>query len=80
MSFDYAKLRGKIREVYGTEAKLAAAAGLGRVSLSQRLNNHVDFSQGDINLIANILGIPPTEISQYFFSPKVQKHERVGEA
>ena len=45
MSFDYAKLRGKIKEVYRTQDEFAKALGIGRVSLSQRLNNTLDFSQ-----------------------------------
>ena len=39
MSWDYSKLRGKIREVCGTQDAFADRIGIGRVSLSQRLNN-----------------------------------------
>ncbi|GAB6086432.1 DUF739 family protein [Alkaliphilus crotonatoxidans] len=45
MAFDYNKLRGKIKEVFGTQDNFAKALGIGRVSLSQRLNNMLDFSK-----------------------------------
>ena len=37
MSWDYSKLRGKIREVCGTQDAFADRIGIGRVSLSQVL-------------------------------------------
>jgi hypothetical protein len=75
MAFDYSKLRGKIKEVYGTQDNFAMALGIGRVSLSQRLNNILDFSQDEIHKACNILGINTEEIPMYFFKLKVQKHE-----
>jgi transcriptional regulator with XRE-family HTH domain len=75
-SFDYSKLRGKIKEVFGTQDKFAKALGIGRVSLSQRLNNILDFSQEEINKACEILGISKEDISIYFFTLKVQKHEQ----
>lgn len=78
MAFDYSKLRGKIKEVYGTQDKFAKKLGIGRVSLSQRLNNLLDFSQEEINKSCEILGIEKKEIPVYFFTIKVQKHERVS--
>lgn len=53
MVFNYSKLRGKIREVYGTESAFAVALGMGRVSLSQRLNNAAEFSlPGDPSILS----------------------------
>ena len=78
MAFDYSKLRGKIKEVYGTQDNFATKLGIGRVSLSQRLNNFLDFSQEEINKSCEILGIKKEEIPIYFFTPKVQKHEQIG--
>ncbi|WP_236894818.1 DUF739 family protein [Clostridium beijerinckii] len=75
-SFDYSKLRGKIKEVYGTQDKFAKALGIGRVSLSQRLNNVLDFSQEEINNSCGILGITKEDIPAYFFTLKVQKDEQ----
>ncbi len=75
MMFDYSKLRGKIREQYGTEAKFAKALDISRTSLSQRLNNLLEFSQKEMELSSKLLNFPLNEISDYFFKVKVQKHE-----
>ena len=39
MAFDFSKLRGKIKEVFGTQEKFAKAMGMSSVSLSAKLNN-----------------------------------------
>ena len=71
MSYDYRKLRGKIKEVCGTQDDFARKLGIGRVSLSQRLNNLSEFSQDEIYRTCDILGIEKEEISVYFFNCKV---------
>ena len=48
MEWKYDKLRGKIKEVCGTQDVFAEKLGIGRVSLSQRLNNQLEFSQDEI--------------------------------
>lgn len=75
MSFDYSKLRGKIKELFGTQDRFAEALGIGRVSLSQRLNNLLDFSAPEINKACELLGVEKRDIPIYFFAEKVQKHE-----
>lgn len=75
--FDYSKLRGKIREVFTNESDFAEALGIGRVSLSKRLNNALDFSGTEIYHSCNLLGIKKDEVSEYFFTQKVQEHELV---
>lgn len=74
--FDYARLRGRIKEVFGTQDAFADAIGLGRVSVSQRLNNQLEFSQQEMFRSADVLGFSRGEIPEYFFTEKVQKHER----
>lgn len=71
MAFDYSKLKGKIKEVYNTQDKFALALGIGRVSLSQRLNNYLDFSQAEIYRSCEVLGIEESKIPEYFFTIKV---------
>ena len=73
--FNYSKLRGKIKEVFGTQDSFAEHLGIGRVSLSQRLNNILEFSQEEIYNSCDLLNISPEEISEYFFTIIVQKHE-----
>ena len=74
--FDYARLRGRTKEVFGTQDAFADAIGLGRVSVSQRLNNQLEFSQQEMFRSADVLGFSRGEIPEYFFTEKVQKHEQ----
>lgn len=76
MAFDYISLRCKIKEVFGTQDKFAKALGIGRVSLSQRLNNILEFSQEEIQKSCDLLGFSKNEIPEYFFNLKVQKDEQ----
>ena len=71
MSYDYSKLRGKIKEKYSTQDAFAEKIGIGRVSLSQRLNCKLEFSQEEINKSIEVLGLTTSDIPSYFFTPKV---------
>lgn len=53
VSYDYRKLRGKIKEVFGTQDAFAEKLGIGRVSLSKRLTNQLEFSQAEIKNLVN---------------------------
>lgn len=68
MKWNYQKLRGKIKEVCGTQNNFSEKLGIGKVSLSQRLNNQLEFTQEEIYKACEILEIPITEISEYFFT------------
>lgn len=68
---DYAKLRGKIREVFGTQEAFANAIGLSSVSLSARLNGKLEWRSDEIAKACAVLGIPLVDNSAYFFTKKV---------
>lgn len=68
MDFDYSKLRGKIKEVCGTQENFAQRIGIGTVSLSKRLNNQLDFTQREITTACDVLNIPMDKASEYFFA------------
>ena len=74
--FNYDKLRGRMKERLGTQDRFAKAIGLGRVSVSQSLNNQREFSAGAMLKSAQVLEFPLAEIPNYFFAEVVQKHER----
>ena len=74
--FNYDKLRGRIKERLGTQDRFAKAIGLGRVSVSQSLNNQREFSAGEMLKSAQVLEFSLAEIPNYFFAEVVQKHER----
>ena len=74
--FNYQKLRGRIKEVLGTQEKYADLLGIGRVSVSQRLNNQLEFSQKEMFRTSEILHFMPNEIPVYFFTLEVQESEQ----
>ncbi|MGM9683154.1 MAG: DUF739 family protein [Eubacteriales bacterium] len=68
----YAKLRGKIREVFGTQEAFADAIGMSTVSLSQRLNGRLEWRTSEIAAACKVLGIPLENNAEYFFTKKVK--------
>jgi len=75
LNYDYSKLRGKIKEVVGTERNFARELGIGRVSLYKRLHNKLDFSRSEMVRACDLLGIDYCEVAAYFFTTQVQKDE-----
>jgi hypothetical protein len=75
--FDYRKLRGRIREKCGTQSAFAGIIGLSDVSVSNKLNNNVEWGQEEIENAISALDIPPTEIHSYFFTRKVEKNSTI---
>lgn len=67
----YAKLRGKIREVYKTEKAFAQAMGMTRVGLSMRLNNKTKWTLDEAAKAKELLCIEDEDLSAYFFTPIV---------
>ena len=67
----YAKLRGKIREVFGTQEAFAEAIGLSKSGISLRLNGKVRWTAEEIEKAKNTLGFDAAEIGAYFFTRKV---------
>jgi hypothetical protein len=69
----YAKLRGKIREVFGTQEAFAVAMGMSTVTLSQKLNGKLEWKTSEIANACDLLGIPLKDNPAYFFIRKVKK-------
>ena len=72
MEFDYSKLLGKIREVFGTQTAFATAIGISYQSMSDKLNNQSEFTSSEIFKSVKALKIPIRKIPLYFFTLKVQ--------
>ena len=70
--FDYSKLRGKIKEVFGTQAKFAKAMGMSTVTLSAKLNGTVQFTAPEMNKACEVRGVSVEFIPLYFFTEKVK--------
>lgn len=75
MSFEYNKLRGRIREKFSTQEEFAIALGMSKVALSSKLNGHTFFTQPQIKKACELLFIEPSEVSDYFFIKIVQETE-----
>lgn len=69
--FDHNKLKGKIREVYGTQVEFAKTIGISSASLNKKLNNKVEFTQKEISQAVISLELDNNEIPVYFFTQKV---------
>ena len=67
----YAKLRGKIREVFGSEAAFAVAMGMNPASLSAKLGNKSPWKREEIEKACILLGIPIEEVHLYFFNKEL---------
>ena len=67
----YNKLRGKIREVFGTQEAFAEAIGLSKAGLSMRLNNKIKWTADEIERAKNALGVEAAEMGEDFFTRKV---------
>lgn len=67
MAFNYSKLKGRIKEVYNTQENFANAIGLSLTSVSNKLNNKIQWTQKEIDNACAALKIDDCEISSYFF-------------
>lgn len=72
MPYDYSKLDGKIKEIYGTQSKFAKDMGLSERSVSLKMNGRVPWSQPEMQKAIDILHIQLNELQDYFFKIKVQ--------
>lgn len=67
---DYSKLRGAIREKYGTQEAFAVALGMSEASLSAKLNGRTEWQTDEIVTACQLLAIPLERAHEYFFCPK----------
>ena len=72
MVFDYSKLDGKIREVFGTQAKFAEAMELSERTVSMKLNNLRSWKQNEMIEALGVLGLSFFDLVEYFFTLEVQ--------
>ena len=72
--FNYQKLKGKIKEVFGSQEAYAVALGYTPETISNKLNNKAEFTQSDIVKSLELLKIDSSEL--YFFNLEVQNLEQ----
>jgi transcriptional regulator with XRE-family HTH domain len=68
MGFEYNKLRGRIVEKYGTQAKFAQELGISPTAMSEKMTGKTMFSQKDIDQWRKLLDIDSDDIGNYFFA------------
>jgi hypothetical protein len=66
--FDYSKLYGKIREVFGTQEAFADAMEMSRTAVNARLKQNVEWKSPEIVKACGLLRIDLSEAHLYFFS------------
>ena len=77
ITFDFNKLKGRIKEIYGTQSAFAIEMLMNEATLSNKLNNNVEFTSKEIYRACLLLQIDTEkEIEQYFFNIKVRKDEQ----
>ena len=76
LKINYDNLKGKIREVLGTQGKLAEQLKLDETTVSNKLNCNTYFTQKEILKICLLLNIKLEEIPEYFFKQKVRENEQ----
>lgn len=67
----YAKLRGRIKERFGTIAAFADAMGVDVSTVSARLNNKSPWKLNEIEKACGLLDIQIEQVHEFFFTRKV---------
>ena len=67
MTVSYAKLKGKIKEMYNTQIAFAEAMGMSAQLLSFKLNNKTNWKREEIETACALLSIPIEDVYIYFF-------------
>ena len=66
--YNYSKIKGAIKEKFDNQAQFAEALGIGESTLSLKLNNKTEWTQGEMVAALNLLGISVDQVEDYFFA------------
>lgn len=72
LRFDYSKLKGRIKEVLGTQEKYAMGIGCSLTSANLKLNNQAEFSQKEMYQSMIVLKLDTELVTEYFFTREVR--------
>lgn len=78
IQYDFSKVRGRIKEKLGNEAKFAEKLGISPASLSSKFNNRSDFTATEISRASDedVLDISIDKIGVYFFTKQLELNSR----
>lgn len=75
INYNFNKLKGKIREIFGTQNDFAEAMNMAPNTLSSKLNNLTDFSSNEISKAVELLNITSaSEAWNIFFTKQVENN------
>lgn len=72
MIFKNAKLKGRIVEKFGSQAKFATALGVTEATINNKLNGARKMSQDDVYAWADALEISAEDVGPYFYEELVK--------
>lgn len=64
----FAKLRGRIVEIFGSQRRFAEEVGKSEVTIVSKLSGKMSFTMTDVQEWSRLLQIPLEEIGAYFFN------------
>lgn len=67
MQYAYRKLRGRITEIFGTQAEFAKALKISKNSVSNKMTGKTEFSQSDVERWSELLHINRCEYGEFFY-------------
>jgi hypothetical protein len=76
IEYDYSKLCGRIKEVFGTQEAFAKEIQMSATTLISKLSNKVKFRQDEIERSMKALKLNRKLIPLYFFKRKVEKSQQ----
>lgn len=62
----FAKLKGRIKEKFGTQQAFAEAMEISTVTISMKLNGKIEWKSDEIAKASELLEIPLEEVGIYF--------------
>lgn len=68
MNYDYSKLKGRIKEKYGTQENFAKAIGKTQTTTSFKINGKRLWNQEEIIKAIELLDLSKDDIVEYFFN------------
>lgn len=67
MKYDYSKLKGRIKEVCGSEREFANQMDTTDRTMWAKLNNRSDWKQSEIAKAVEVLNLEQKDILEYFY-------------
>lgn len=75
MSFNHNKLRGRIKEIFGTQSEFSKLLGMSNATLTSKLKNTSEFTQDEIARAIYLLKLKNSDIPDYFFTEEFRKNK-----